>query len=219
MMLWHVYGYAFSNSKIAWSINYFIIHICTICGCLSGDECQKNIFAENVELKTDWHSSERGESERCELIYMHMSSAFVPDLFWVLVLIYLLSDIWNFLLTFSLSLSLKFYRMHFWLHVITPPSILIHCFLIYIEILYVYTQSTRFHRIMWLLFLAWLPSQYKIYFFFVRRRFWQNTLLIKYFCVCVCVWLWHGYGNWFKQMSVRWVRLIYFIIHHAHITA
>lgn len=92
VMLWHVYGYAFSNRQIciAWSIKN--IWICTICGCL-GWWMPKKYFSlslceceiENRVGIAPPHISrwENGEERRCELIYMHMSSAFVPDLFWV----------------------------------------------------------------------------------------------------------------------------------------
>jgi hypothetical protein len=95
-ILWHVYGYAFSNRQIciAWSIkNIFFACIFEFAQfvVVSGDECQKNIFLSLCECEIEnrvgiappHHRWVNSEERRCELIYMHMSSAFVPDLFWV----------------------------------------------------------------------------------------------------------------------------------------
>lgn len=65
------------------------IWICTICGWLEW-WMPKKYFSLTLWMwnwKPGWHHTititiER-TAKRCELIYMHMSSAFVPDLFWV----------------------------------------------------------------------------------------------------------------------------------------
>jgi hypothetical protein len=143
MMLWHVYGYAFSNSKIAWSINYFIIHICTICGCLSWWMPKKH-FCWERRIENGLASKWERESERCELIYMHMSSAFVPDLFWVRLDLFIewhLKFLVHFFTSIIKILSLLLLVMHFWFHVTPPLSILLYIVFWFISRYFMFTLN------------------------------------------------------------------------------